>query len=235
MEERPNPGWFRRPWAHDLLTLKPLSMAQSVFLLVVSGFVIYEIWTEWSVTKDLLLFVPTHVTRILASGSATGAALIKSVLLFVVLPSLFWLLPYALYRIRGKMPMTDYLRSWGIAFIPIMAGAHATKALLKTTSRIGYWPNAIADPIGIMTAHGILAKTITTPTRPAWLEPVLTVTALSLVGVGILLSWIVVHKLNARVQQDNEAATRGSLAFYLIPIIYGGLLIAMLFTWRLVG
>ena len=102
-QERPNPGWFQRPWAHDLLTLKPLSMAQSGFLLVVSGFVVYEILTEWSVTKDLLLFVPNHVTNAFASGSPIGAALIKSVLLFIVLPCVFWFLPYALYRLHGKM------------------------------------------------------------------------------------------------------------------------------------
>ena len=35
-----------------------------------------------------------------------------------------------------RKPPGDYLLRFGIAFIPIMAAAHAVKALLKTTSRI---------------------------------------------------------------------------------------------------
>lgn len=233
-EERPNPGWFRRPWAHDLLTLKLLSTAQAAFLWVVSGFVVYEILTEWSVSKDMLLFVPNYVTNYLEIDAAIWARMIKAVLLFVVLPCVFWLPPYALFRIRCKMRLVDYMRSWGIAFIPIMAGAHATKSILKMTSRIPYWRNAITDPIGISTANGIVDKTITLPARPEWIDPVVTVAAISLVGVGSLLSWIIVRKLNARASGENRDAAIDTLVFYLIPAIYGGLLFATLFAWRVV-
>ena len=46
MDERPNPGWFTQAWAKDLFALKPLANAQVAFLLVVSGFVVYELFTE---------------------------------------------------------------------------------------------------------------------------------------------------------------------------------------------
>ena len=57
---RPNPGWFARPWFKDVLILKPMTVAQASFCLIVSGFVIYEVFTEWKVTKELLLWTP-HV------------------------------------------------------------------------------------------------------------------------------------------------------------------------------
>ena len=126
--------------------------------------------------------------------------------------------------------MRDYLLRFGIAFIPIMAAAHAVKSLLKTTSRIPYWGHAVADPLGIETARGILDQTTQLTPVPLWINPVLTVLSLVLMGVGVALSLIVVHKLIA--EHLPESGLR-SVLFYLIPGLYGGMFIFMLFAWRL--
>lgn len=140
IDGRPNPGWFRRRWFKDLLELKPFTPAQAAFCLVVSGFVVYEVFTEWTETKGLLLWLPTSIEHALGASGAWGNGLVKSLTLFVGLPALLWLLPFAVFRlVGGRLPINDYLLRFGIAFIPVMAAAHAIKALLKMTSRIPYW------------------------------------------------------------------------------------------------
>jgi len=228
---RPNPGWFSRRWFEDVLELKPLTPAQLAFCLVVSGFVVYEVFTEWSTTKGLLLWAPAGLERILGAEGPLAHALVKSLTLFVALPALVWSLPFVVFRlVGGKLPFKDYLLRFGIAFIPIMAAAHAFKALLKTTSRIPYWRYAVADPAGLEAARQIVDKTAILSPLPAWRTPLLTVLSLLFMGVGVALSAVVVRKLAER-----HPAVSGprSAALYLLPALYGGAFIVMLTAWRI--
>lgn len=214
-----NPGWFSRKWFKDILELKPFTAAQALFCLVVSGFVIYEVFTEWAVTKELLLWLPRLV-------GANG--FVKSVLLFFCLPAVLWGLPYGLFRLAGgRLALSDYLMRFGIAFIPIMAAAHIIKALLKMTSRIPYWDFAFSDPVGIATAQGIIDETISMSALPIWRDPAISVLSLILMGIGIVLSTVVVRKLIAEYISGWQ-----SVLLYLIPAVYGGGFFVMLVMWR---
>ncbi len=231
LEGRPNPGWFRRPWFKDILDLKGLTAAQAAFCLVVSGFVIYEVFSEWSVSKELLIWAPTNLEQAIGSSNLLGHGIVKSVTLFIVLPSLFWMTPFGVFRLAGgRLPLKDYLLRFGIAFIPIMAAAHAAKALLKTTSRIPYWDHVVSDPLGVETARGIIDKTLPLAPLPLWREPAMTILSLALMGVGVALSFLVVRKLIIEYLPGSGA--RG-VSFYLIPGLYGGIFIFMLGAWRL--
>ncbi len=231
LAERPTPGWFPRRWFQDLLELKPLTAAQAAFCLVVSGFVVYEVFTEWSVTKDLLLWTPTWLELALGASGVWGHGLVKSLTLFVALPAVFWLLPFGTFRLAGgRLPLDTYLLRFGIAFAPIMAAAHTVKALLKTTSRLPYWEHAVADPLGLETARGILDKTTALAQLPSWREPTMTILGLALMGVAVVLSCLVVRKLIA--QHVAESGWR-SVPLYLIPGLYGGAFTVMLIAWRL--
>ncbi len=228
---RPNPGWFPRRWFKDILDLKTMTAAQAAFCLAVSGFVIYEVFGEWSVSKELLLRVPSAVDHALGANGALGHGLIKSVTLFVILPFLIWMAPFSVFRLAGgRLPLRDYLLRFGIAFIPVMAAAHAVKALLKTTSRIPFWDHAVSDPLGVETARGILDGTTNLAPVPLWINPVLTILSLALMGIGVALSFVVVRKLI--VEHLPGSGSRG-MPFYLIPGLYGGMFIFMLIAWRL--
>ena len=231
VQGRPNPGWFRRRWFKDLLELKPFTPAQAAFCLVVSGFVVYELFTEWTVTKGLLLWLPTSIGQALGVSGVWGNGLVKSLTLFIGLPVLFWLFPFTVFRlVGGRLPFNEYLLRFGIAFIPVMAAAHVIKALLKMTSRIPYWQYVASDPIGETTARGILDKTVNLSALPAWRDPTLTVLSMVLVGVGVALSLIVVRKLIA--EHVPHSGWR-SMPLYLAPGVYGGALFVMLVAWRL--
>jgi polyferredoxin len=231
LEGRPNPGWFGRRWFKDILDLKGLTGAQAAFCLVVSGFVVYEIFAEWSVSREMLLWAPSNLEQALGSTSLLGHGMIKSVTLFIILPALFWVVPFGVFRLAGgRLPLRDYLLRFGIAFIPIMAAAHAIKALLKTTSRIPYWDHVVSDPLGMETAHGMLDKTLPLAPLPFWREPAMTILSLALMVAGVALSLFVVRKLIAK--HLPESGSR-SMPFYLIPGLYGGMFIFMLIAWRL--
>ena len=231
IDARPNPGWFRRRWFKDLLDLKPMTAAQAAFCLVVSGFVVYEVFMEWAVTKELLLWTPTKLEQAIGASGAWSHGIVLSMTLFVALPAVFWLLPFGAFRLAGgRLPLNDYLLKFGIAFIPIMAGAHTVKALLKTTSRIPYWEYVAADPVGAETARGILDKTLSLSPLPTWRDPAITVPALALMGVAVALSLFVVRRLVAA--HAHESGWR-AMHFYLIPGLYGGAFTITLIAWRL--
>lgn len=230
LDGRPNPGWFPRRWFKDLLDLKPLTAAQAAFCLVVSGFVVYEVFTEWPVTKELLLWTPAKLEQALGVRGALGQGLVKSLTLFVALPALFWLMPFGAYRLTGgRLTLGDYLLRFGIAYIPIMAAAHAIKALLKMTSRIPYWDYVSTDPLGFETARGILDKTVHLAPLPVWRDPVITIMGLALMVAAVALSLFVVRRLIA-AHMSGSGWRAGSL--YLIPVLYGGALSVMLIAWR---
>ncbi|MBW1902969.1 MAG: hypothetical protein JRJ20_15280, partial [Deltaproteobacteria bacterium] len=231
IDGRPNPGWFPRRWFKDILNLKPLTPAQAAFCLVVSGFVIYEVFTEWGTTKGLLLWMPSKVDQAFGTSGALGYGMVNSLTLFVALPAFLWLLPFGAFRLSGgRLPLRDYLLKFGISFIPIMAAAHAVKALLKMTSRIPYWEHVVADPLGVETARRILDKTIQLAPLPSWRDPAITVLALALMGVAVSLSVFVTRKL---IKAHLPELSWRSTPLYLIPGLYGGAFSVMLIAWRL--
>jgi hypothetical protein len=231
LDTRPNPGWFPRQWFKDILSLKPFNAAQVAFCLVVSGFVIYEVFTEWSTTKEILLWIPTSIERTLGASAAWERGLVKSLALFVALPALLWLLPLGLFRLAGgRLPVANYLLRFGIAFIPIMAAAHAIKAILKMTSRIPYLQHAVSDPLGIETAHNIIDKSLQLSQLPVWFDAVVTALSLILMGVGVVLSLITIRKL---IADHVPGSSPQNLLLYLIPALYGGGFFGMLIAWRL--
>ena len=231
LEGRPNPGLFPRRWLKDLFELKPLTAAQALFCLVVSGFVVYEVFTEWPVTKGLLLWTPTRLEQALGVSGAWGPGIVRSMTLFVALPAIFWILPFGTFRLAGgRLSLNDYLLRFGIAFIPIMAAAHTVKALLKMTSRIPYWEYVASDPVGVETARGILERTVPLAPLPLWRDPAMTILGLGLMSAAVAISFLVVRRLIAAHTSDLRWRC---VPLYLIPLLYGGAFTAMLIAWRL--
>ncbi len=230
IKERPNPGWFFRGWFKDLLELKPFTAAQALFVLIVSGFVVYEVFTEWGVTENLLMTIPDVMREFLGAKGLWIGTLVKTTTLFLLLPALIWLFPYVIFRLLGgKLPVSDYLLRFGIAFIPIMAAAHVGKALLKMTSRIPYWEYVTKDVTGISTAGALMDKTAVLAPLPVWRDPLVTIVFIFVMLVAVVLSWTIVRKSIARFLP--QAGWR-AIPLYLIPLIYGGAFIVFLFIWR---
>lgn len=229
IKDRPNPGFGKKPFAKDLFSLKPINLAQSIFVLIVSGFVVYEIYVEWKVIKEILLFTPNYIQKVLSLSGVWSQGIIQSVTIFIILPLILWSIPFVISLLKQhNLSFVNYLKIFGISFIPIMASAHIIKSILKTTSRIPYWQHTIKDPIGINTAQMISSGNIILNKNPKYLENIISVVILLLICAGIGMSIVIIKK----ILKSKMETFKLRFVFYLIPVLYGGIFFIPLIIWR---
>jgi hypothetical protein len=125
-----------------------------VFLFVAAAFVIYEILSEWSSSKAVLIWVPVKLGEILGMHGAIGSFMSASVM-FVLYPAVFLLGIYLLGLLLCKTSFREMSMMLCVLLIPTIAAAHVLKSLLKMVSRIPYWQYVFSDPRGISTAMKI--------------------------------------------------------------------------------
>jgi len=226
--DRPNPQLSKIGTAVELFKLKPLKTAELFFVLIVSGFVIYEIWAEWHVSKSLLLYIPKTISSFLSIQNGILSGIIKSTVIFAIVPTFIWVLPFVISKAIGAtMKLKDYLLNYGISFIPIMAAAHLSKAVLKTTSRIPYFSHVSDDITGISTAQKIVDNEIILTQNPTTMNLLVSILISALMILGIWLSVRVITRINRKL-----SVNKSSMVYYLIPVIYGGVFISMIMGWR---
>jgi len=214
-----------RKVASDLFSAIKLSSAEITFFMIVSSFVIYEVLTEWSGTKKYVLAIPDKVNHLLnTSGSTTGT--VKALVLFIVLPLVFYGFFAVLKKIFGKESLSDSFGQLVIVILPITACMHLLKATLKTTSRIPYWHFALSDTVGVKSANLIMENSsILDKGLLHSLSPVISVIAVVLPIVGFVLSLLIIRK-----QIFNNFASR--LISIVAVFLYGGLFIFSLTAWK---
>ena len=228
-ELRPNPEFQYIGFASDLMKVKPLKLAEMVFVLVVSGFVISEIWSEWKITDEYLSILPDFINSILFIENKIFSKFISSFIIFGIIPFIIWTLPFLVSKIVGfSISFKNYVLQFGLAFIPIIAAAHLDKAILKFTSRLPYFKNAFSDVTGIETAQKIIDKQILVTNNPIWINVLVSILLTIVMIGGILLSVKVIQRLNMNLKNEKSK----SILMYLIPTIYGGIFLIMIIFWR---
>lgn len=149
---------IRKPFADFLGTIK-LRPAQVGFVGLVSGFVVYEILSEWAVSKEILMWIPNQLTNALRI-TGTTASFVSALVMFIIFPGILFLVVGTLAKIISRISIRDTFQVLALLLLPTMASAHALKAILKMTSRIPYWSYSLSDPIGVITAGKIVGKTL---------------------------------------------------------------------------
>jgi len=108
---------------------------------LVSGFVVYEILSEWPASKAILKWVPDHLVNALGiTGPMTD--FVSAIVMFVIFPGILFLAVGALAKIAsgpGEVSSGTVVKTFALLLLPTMAGAHLIKAIFKMTSRIPYW------------------------------------------------------------------------------------------------
>lgn len=91
----------KRKFVADLFTDIKLSWAEIAFFIIVSGFVVYEIFVEWKVSKKIIMTIPNWANHSLnISGNLAGT--IKAIILFVFLPFVFYMILVILKKSNCK-------------------------------------------------------------------------------------------------------------------------------------
>jgi hypothetical protein len=226
---RPNPGFVKMTFGSDLLKLKPLKNAEWAFLFLVSGFVIYEILSEFDLTKNILLALPALISGFLHLENKVSVSLVQSLYIFILLPAIFWFLPYLFGKLSSlKVPLKDYLYYYGLSFIPLIAAAHLGKSILKATSRIPYLNIAFDDPQGLQSAGQILSGSMIPAKLPEWGNGVITVALTVTFLVALWFSFRVIYKTSQRLFQNDKRVRW----IYMIPIFYGSAFLVTILFWR---
>ena len=153
--------FLRRPFAGGDVWERFASWPVTVFVMLVSGFVTWELCAEWPKAEELFLFVPELVNRSLGSAWLSGH--IEGLWAMVMFPLLIWALMGLGMRALGESAGIGKLwRRIALPVAAVVSVGHMSKGLAKFVTWVGFLPHALRDPNGTQTvveiSRGILPK-----------------------------------------------------------------------------
>ena len=151
-----NMGLFlRRPFHIADVREAMASWPVLLFLMVVSGYVSYELCSEWKAAQAVFLWVPEKSAALLGLNSIAGW--VKGVWAVVLLPLLLWtILAIPVLLLGGAKSMGEAWRRLALPMAVVLAAGHMAKGLAKSAQWAGYSLLAWQDPSGISTAQAIV-------------------------------------------------------------------------------
>jgi len=172
---------LRRPFPAADKREPMASWPVTLFVILVSGFLTYELSSEWKLGKAVFLWVPDYVTQALAAVEYAGW--IKGLWTLFVFPPLVWLILGGLTcGFRGASSLAEAWRKLALPIAVVVSSAHMVNAIRKAASWGGYLPLVLRDPLGTSTAQAITAGTMGQPAH------VLAVGVVSTVGVVLMIT-----------------------------------------------
>uniref|UniRef100_UPI00403B04E4 4Fe-4S binding protein n=1 Tax=Candidatus Loosdrechtia sp. TaxID=3101272 RepID=UPI00403B04E4 len=203
---------LRRPF-HPADTREPLaSWPTTIFVMLVSGFVTYELCTEWNVAKSVLLWIPASLSSYFGFSSAMGW--IKGIWIICIYPTILWfVLGVISVFTRRSISLTHSWRLLALPLVVIVSAGHMAKGLAKFTSWIGFLPYALKDPSGIETVSEITSKTISQP------GPILSLPSVSVAGIVLIVAGLCFSIREARLANP-ETYHRHLVPNYIVASLF---------------
>jgi len=208
----------RRPFA-DFFRAVELSPAQTAFVLMVGGFVVYEILSEWKPSKAILTWIPLQLVNAIGATGATADS-VSALVMFVLFPAIVSLALVASVKTLSTTPTGQTVRTFAVLLIPTMAAAHLVKTILKMVSRIPYWSHGLSDPTGIRTARKILgAEVVLDQSVPNLLHGTVTFAMVALLVLALVATLVIFAKSPSVKKLDLPAKVPvlvGTVAYWSI-------------------
>ncbi len=155
----------------------------TIFIMIVSGFVLSELASESRVAHDLFRWIPSQMARITGFGSGW----LEGVWTLVVVPCLLWGIVGGVAAKVGREPLTKHWRHAALTLAVMISAGHMAKAFAKVSSWIGFLPLALDDPSGLSTVEKITSGVLSPPEEPA--AAVRIGMALILLVIGATIAW----------------------------------------------
>lgn len=172
---------LRRPFAASDARDGAASWPVTLFVMLVSGFVTWELCSEWPAAEAVFLRPPALAAAVLGMPGMIGW--LKGIWALVVVPAGLWLLLAGLVRLLGeRAAVALILRRLALPMAVVIAAGHMSKGVAKFVSWAPFLPSALREPDGLATVQAITTKSMTAPA--AWLGHS-TVAAVSLVLVAL--------------------------------------------------
>jgi len=191
----------------------------TLFVMVVSGFVTYELSGVWKAAEPVFLWVPKQVSPALNAGAAAGW--IQGLWTILVFPLALWLMLGLVTLLGGgAKSLGEAWRRLALPLAVVVATGHLAKGLEKFTSWVGFLPYAWAEPTGVQTALKMNAKALAQPA--AWFAP----TTLSMCAMLLLALGIGLALREARLADPEKGARR-----FAPILLLGGFYFLLVFGW----
>jgi polyferredoxin len=221
---------LRRPLS-DFFSAINLQPAEIGFIMLVGGFVVYEVLSEWPVSYEIMMRAPEYwISRFGLKGPV--ANFFWATFTFIVIPALLLLILAALVKLASGQKATPFraaIETFALLLLPIIAGAHVIKSILKLSAQIPYWQHAISDPMGIETAQKLVSGTLVLDNTFAnAIEPAVGIaTVIVLLIVLIASMWIFCKSV---MVQKHTAGVKFILLLGML--IYWSIFGLTIFNWR---
>jgi polyferredoxin len=195
---------LRRPFSFSDVREALASWPVTLFVMLVSGFVIWELFTEWPAAEKVFLTPPVWAAAALGWPAARGW--VEGVWILAVVPLLMWLLLAGVARLFGSRERILVIwRRMALPMAVVVSVGHMSKGLAKFVSWSPFLPGALRDPAGLETVKAITAKSVTGP--GAWLGlSTVAVVCLGLVFVALALAVREYRLANPNEQPNWRAA-----------------------------
>lgn len=173
--------FLRRPFSRIDVREALASWPVTFFVMLVSGFVTSELFSEWKAGQHAFLWMPEELAA--ASGLTAYAGWIEGVWTLFIVPSVVWLVLGWIVRVgKGAASAADAWRRLALPLAVVISAGHMSKGLAKVVSWLGFMPLSAQDPLGLGTARVIAAKTLMQP------DAILPMTVVSLFAMLLVLT-----------------------------------------------
>lgn len=214
---------LRRPFSAEDAREPYASVPVTLFVMLVSGFVTWELLAEWRQGEEAFL-APAHwaVARL---GFAPLSGFLSGVWALALVPLVLWTVMAAIVRLAGgREPMGVIWRRLALPVAVVVSAGHMTKGLAKLASWVPFLPHALRDPGGTGTALAITSEAIAPP------QALLSLPVVALVGFAL-----VVAALGMAVRESRLAHPAGALEHRLLlpKLALAACFLAILAGWAL--
>jgi len=215
-----NMGLFlRRPFHPADAREAVASWPVTLFVMLASGFVVIELFSEWKAAQAVFLWVPQEAAAWL--GATRYGGWINGVWTLFVVPVVIWSLLGGLVVVaRGAAGISDAWRRMALPLAVLIACGHMCKGLAKFVSWIGFLPLAAEDPAGLDTARALAAKTLPQPAS------ILAMTAVCVISMALIVAGAYFAVRELRLAQG-EAHRR----FRLPALVLAAGFLFLVFGW----
>lgn len=215
-----------RKFFKDIVPGEQTGMAIPLFLMIITGFLTYEL-TLTGELKKYFLAIPHWTGQILNVTNPHWQGFLKGLWTLIVFPSAIWLTFAGLFGLfSGKDSFFRYFKIYAIAFIPLLISAHLAKALEKWNAWLKGINLPFNDPFGLRTFQAIFVDR--SMTAPGKIVPLSTFRwlPLCLLGVGMIVTMIKITQVNKFWHASPQKISNESkFVPYLMAVLISGIFI----------
>ena len=209
---------LRRPFPASDVREAVASWPVTPFVMLVSGFVMWELFTEWPAAETVFVAAPTWLASTLRWPGATGW--FEGVWALAVVPVALWSALAGATRLLGeKESIVNLWRRMALPMAVVIAAGHMSKGLAKFVSWAQFLPGALNDSIGLDTVQAISANTLPSP------APFLGLPVVAGVGLVLVVARLLYALREGRLARPTERAIwRAHLPIAVLAMIFGAVI-----------